>query len=427
MPDFVDSLKPNLLSHKIPGLYLGPGAVHPHYNGFSLLNVPGSLCRWLGAPDLPHPSLNIPELDALAEDADQIIVCLIDALALHRFQQWISAVDTTIYPIIRNGHLFPLTSVVPSTTSAALTTLWTGRSPSEHGILGYELFLREYGMVANMITHSPMSISDSSGLLYRAGFDPEHALPVSTLGPHLQQAGVEVHAFLNRAIRYSGLSQMHYSGVALHSFGSMIDLWVSARQLAEQPIERRRLIWCYYGNLDTLSHHFGPDSERAEAEFRAFIYSLQTFFLKPLSSSARRKTRLILLADHGQITTQNNPDYVLSNHPSLLRKLQIMPTGENRLTDLYPRPGQADNLAEYFDQTWGTQFILIPSSHALHSGLFGPGKAAPEAPFRLGNQIAISTDHAYLWWANKPNPLIGRHGGLSQEEMLIPLFALRLD
>jgi hypothetical protein len=31
-----------------------------------------------------------------------------------------------------------------------------------------------------------------------------------------------------------------------------------------------------------------------------------------------------------------------------------------------------------------------------------------------------------MWWANKENPLIGRHGGLSSEEMLVPLLAARL-
>jgi len=47
----------------------------------------------------------------------------------------------------QQGLLAPLTSIVPSTTAAALTSLWTGRSAAEHGIAGYELWLKEYGIV----------------------------------------------------------------------------------------------------------------------------------------------------------------------------------------------------------------------------------------------------------------------------------------
>ena len=100
-------------------------------------------------------------------------------------------------PLVRRGTLGALTSVVPSTTSAALTSLWTGRSPAEHGVLGYEVFLKEYGLVANMITHAPASYEGEVGSLQHAGFDPESFLPVPTIGPHLAAAGIESHAFLH--------------------------------------------------------------------------------------------------------------------------------------------------------------------------------------------------------------------------------------
>jgi hypothetical protein len=70
---------------------------------------------------------------------------------------------------------------------------------------------------------------------------------------------------------------------------------------------------------------------------------------------------------------------------------------------------------------------VMPSSQLLEAGLFGPGTPAPDTRDRLGDLIVITHQDAYLWWAAKPNPLIGRHGGLSAEEMLVPLLAFRLD
>ena len=85
----------------------------------------------------------------------------------------------------------PLTSITPSTTSSALTTLWTGAYPAEHGILGYEVWLREYGVIANMILHSAFTFLGDVGGLQRAGFDPLTFLPVPTLGPHLLDNGIQ--------------------------------------------------------------------------------------------------------------------------------------------------------------------------------------------------------------------------------------------
>jgi hypothetical protein len=39
----------------------------------------------------------------------------------------------------------------------------------------------------------------------------------------------------------------------------------------------------------------------------------------------------------------------------------------------------------------------------------------------------VSQGSAYLWWAPKENVLIGRHGGVSPEEMLVPFLAARLE
>jgi hypothetical protein len=305
--------------------------------------------------------------------------------------------------------------------------LWTGRSPAEHGVLGYELFLKEYGLVANMITHAPMSFEGSLGLLYRAGFQPESALPVSTLGPPLARAGVDVHAFLHYSISRSGLSRMHYADVNVHTFGAVPDLWIGVRELADQPIDRRRLIWVYYGGVDGLSHRHGPDSEQAQAVFVDFIQAMLENFIGRFSEATGSETLLLLLTDHGQIATPKNPDYDLHHHPRITNALHILPTGENRLAYLYPRPGGVKEIMAYFGTTWSDQYILVPSERALASGLFGPGSPARETRSRIGDLIAISQGDAYLWWSAKDNPLLGRHGAFSADEMLVPLLGLRLD
>jgi hypothetical protein len=319
-----------------------------------------------------------------------------------------------------------LTSVVPSTTSAALTTLWTGRSPAEHGILGYELFLREFGMVTNMITHAPAAFDRRAGILYEAGFSPESFLPVPTIGPHLADAGIKPHVFLHQAISGSGLSRMHYPQVEVHTFRGLADLWLNARRLVNRPLDERRYVWVYYGGVDWISHVIGPDSEDAEVAFRTFTDVLVEQFLSQINPQIGSKTLFMMVADHGQLHTRKDPHYELQNHPNLTRRLQMMPTGENRLAYLYPKPGQIEAIEEYMGRKWPGSFTPLSSSHALHNGLFGPGEPASQSLDRLGERIVITHGDAYLWWAPKDNPLVGRHGGVSNQEMLVPLLAKRL-
>jgi hypothetical protein len=427
MPDLSEPLRTRLGTNRPIKLELGPEAVYPAYDGLSILNLPASLCRWLGAPDLPHPPLDLPELDDLLHGIKQIVVILVDAVSFDRLRKWTDGISPTLNPERDACFLGMLTSVVPSTTSSALTTLWTGRSPAEHGILGYELFLKEYGLVANMITHAPMSFEGSLGSLYRAGFQPESALPVPTLGPNLASSGVDAHAFLHYSISRSGLSRMHYAEVEVHTFGAVPDLWISVCELTETRIGRPRLIWVYYGGVDGLSHRHGPDSEQAQAVFVDFVQAMLENFIGRFSPEAENETLLLLLTDHGQIQTPKNPDFDLHHHPGLINALHILPTGENRLAYLYPKPGGVKEIVEHFDATWPDQFVLIPSEGALSSGLFGPGSPAIETRSRIGDLIAIGQGDAYLWWAAKENPLLGRHGAFSPEEMLVPLMAVRLD
>jgi hypothetical protein len=124
--------------------------------------------------------------------------------------------------------------------------------------------------------------------------------------------------------------------------------------------------------------------------------------------------------------TPNNPNFELSNHPTLINRLHMLPTGENRLAYLYPRPGQTEAVQEYITRIWPGMFQVLSSSYALENGLFGPGEPTKEARSRIGDYLVVGQRDAYLWWSPKPNPLLGRHGGLSEAEMIVPLLAVRL-
>jgi hypothetical protein len=70
---------------------------------------------------------------------------------------------------------------------------------------------------------------------------------------------------------------------------------------------------------------------------------------------------------------------------------------------------------------------LITRQEVLEVGLLGCGKPHADLLNRVGDLVAIPHGDAYLWWVNRQNVMLGRHGGLHPDEMLVPLYALSLD
>jgi hypothetical protein len=429
MPDLTPDLLPLLHQRRLPGLDLGQDFLLPAYNGYSILNLPSSLCQYLGAEGIGAGPL-ADELLVRLGAGRRVLLILMDALPLQHLRRWMADGSAPVWnTLAQQGFLAPLTSVVPSTTSAALTSLWTGRSPAEHGVAGYELWLKEFGVVANMLQHSPMSFQGDPGSLARAGFNPETFLPFQTLGAHLAAQGEQVFVHQHYSISRSSLSQMLFNkkDVAVQAFGTASDLWVNLRHLFESRAGERLFAWVYWGEVDAFSHRYGPDDERTAAEFAAFSIAFERLFLGRLSPAARKDTLVVLLADHGQVPTFPDPHYDLRSHPGLARRLHILPTGEHRLMYLFIRPGQTEAVREYLERTWLNQFAVLDPGYAVEAGLFGPGAPHPRLLDRLGDSIVLARGNAYLWWGDKDDHLYGRHGGLHPDEMLVPFLAVNLS
>ena len=92
---------------------------------------------------------------------------------------------------------------------------------------------------------------------------------------------------------------------------------------------------------------------------------------------------------------------------------------------MFLRSGMEAQAEDYIQKTWPGMFRVFPTEAILQSGLMGESIYAL-TPQRMGDRVVVPQDHAYWWWANKDNPLMGRHGGLTAREMLVPLFALPL-
>lgn len=429
MPDLLPDLLSRLQEPRFTTLSLPKDLITPEYAGGSILNLPASICAWLGAPPLGAE----PLADAVRADFSQtyrrVILLVVDGLGLNRFLTLADA-NPAAYPglalwrrLLPDCTLAPLTSIVPSTTAAALTTLWTGQSPAAHGIVGYELWLREYGVVANMIKHNVASFNDEPGSLRRGGFQLDSALNLPVMGAHLAVHGIQTHAFQHISIARSGLSTMLLQGANGIPYVTQSDLWVTLSALIKSRPDNRQYIYIYWSDLDELGHRFGPNDERITREFDTFSLQLARF-LHDLKQTAKGETLFLMTADHGQIFTPRVQTYELKHHPQFIGWLTVPPTGEKRFGYLYLHPRSESRLHEYVENTWHGKYRLFSAEQVRNAGLLGPGVPAATLKERMGDWVMLALEDAYWWWGDKENTMLGRHGGLSPEEMLVPLLIL---
>jgi hypothetical protein len=376
------------------------------------------------------PPLERDILDGMLGGVERIVLLVIDALGWLQLRRAMAKYDDLVFHrLAERGRLLPLTTTFLSTTNSVLSCIWTGRPPAQHGLLAYELYLREWMMAVEAIGFSSPQ-EPFSGTLVRWGLDPLEFLPVPSLGQMLTHRGIHSASVILKQFTTTPLSRMHFRGmrhVIGHSYAS--DLWLELRRVLADNRGRKFLLGGYWPAVDTLAHRHGPADASGDGEIRAISMLMDELFLQELPPADREGTLLLVTADHGQILTPPKATVVIAEHPKLLDMLWLPPVGEGRVPFFYVRHGQYDAAWDYLHDYFGDDFIFLSREDVLASGLLGPpGDVYAEVPFRLGDIVGFARGSGAVARRREDvKRLTGRHGGLAPEEMLVPLMALRLD
>lgn len=360
-----------------------PDPVLPDYAG---ANVRGIIPALLGPAGAPRPAW-FPEVAAAAR---QVVVMVVDGLGWGQLQQRLH-----LTPAMAAMAGTPITTVAPSTTATALTSITTGLTPGEHGLIGYRMEVA--GEVLNVLRWAT-SHGDARRSVVPADtqpFRPFMGEPV----PVVSKVELEGSAFTEAHLR-----------------GSRPKGWRTASGMAVQVAELlaagERLVYAYYDGVDKIAHErgFGPyyDAELVAAD------RLVADMLAVLPPGAA----LVVTADHGQVDVGPR---VVQPHPDVLACCRLQ-SGEGRFRWLHARPGAADDLLaaateHHADTAWVRSRAAI-----LEGGWFGPVVSPPVAG-RLGDVALVARERVAFHDPNDTGPfeLVCRHGSLTADEMVVPL------
>jgi len=415
---------------------LPSGTVSPDLAGGSIANLPAAIGAILGvqAP-WPSPPLREPLLQSVGS-ADRVILLLVDGVGFNRLARSPQGAGEGSFPIRLGTEVLlrsQLTSVLPSTTAAATTVLLAGGAlPLQTGFVGYTSLLPRLGFVANLIRWNREGSEEGVGSLEEQGFVPEEALPVPTTAELLKGAGVPVAAFLPNPIARSPLSRMQFRGTDVSGYLNSTDLWWQLAGWEEESRGERSFAYAHFPDFDGLSHRDGPETPLWDLYLRELDRGLALFGGLLERNRARGgeggRTVLLLTADHGHVFTPAAAASFFEEHPELAKLCRLPPGGEARHVNLYARPGRVAQLLDYCHGRLGEKFVVLEAQAAIEGGLYGvPGHLEhPEGRERIGDVLLLARGQNYLWPSGNPARLLGMHGSLHPDEMLVPLIALEL-
>ncbi len=360
----------------------------PAYDGANLVGVvpnlllrePGNRPAWF-----PEP----------AQEAERVVLLVLDGLG---WEQLVAHRDrlATLSSMVGG----PITTVAPSTTATALTSLVTGARPIEHGLVGYRIDMGDCVM---------------NSLRWHDGRrDLRHVFRPSDVQPIPPFCGSIVPVISRAEHEGTGFTQAHLRGMPHPGWRSPSSIAVEVRRQLDQG---HRFVYAYYDGVDKIAHErgFGRYYENELEMTDRLVASI----LEEISSDAT----LIVVADHGQVDTG---DAEIELSPELLRCLSHQ-SGEGRFRWLHAKKGRLDatlDLARlHSDVAW-----IRTRDEVLEEGWLGrrSGRGIDAIARRLGDvalvPFAPTSFHDPL--DSGPFALRCRHGSLTSAEMLVPFLAL---
>lgn len=326
--------------------------------------------------------------------AQQVVLLVLDGLGWRQMQER--------WDLLRGFPLMegvPITTVAPTTTATALTSISTGLTPGEHGVVGYRMSVP--GDILNVLRWTT-----SKG-------DARESLPPESVQQHVVFGGQRPPVVVRAEFRDSGFTRVHLGGCRHAPYRTPSTL---IAEVVRQLKRGEPFVYAYYDGIDKVAHEYGLNAYY-DTEL-VFVDRMVEYLVQNLPPDVA----LVITADHGQVDVG---DRVLPPDPAVLSHVDHQ-SGEARFRWLHALPGAERDLlaaasACHSDVAW-----VVSREQVVDEHWFGP-KVEDAAWSRLGD-VALVT-HAPVAFEDPadtgPFVLQGRHGSMTADEVLVPLLVAR--
>jgi len=411
--------------HEIKEVRQHESFIYPDYGRYSIAEILPSIKLWFGASSGDRAAL--PFALNWNHAYRQVLFFFVDGLGFDHFIDY-EANLPFFHRLKTRGDVYPLTSVFPSTTPAALTTLHTNKTPQEHGLPEWTVYFEEFDRIVEPLPFRPHLSHGREGL-QELGATPKMLYDGETFYEELAKEGIRSYAYLKEEIAgstYSTVSQQGSTSVPFNDSADLADKLTHA--LNTEP--GRAYHFLYYDRVDGVEHAFGPRSREhvdALGELSEFLSGITA----RLDPEAVRDTLFIMSSDHGQAAIRNEDIIYLNDYVDLQTTYThgpngkaIYPTGAPHDVFLHIYEPKRDATIDYLKRQLVGKAEVLTTKEAIDRGLYGLGKPSERFLRRVGDVLILPYEGYHVWYRHAPDLSFGQlgiHGGLSQREMIVPL------
>lgn len=390
----------------------------PDFKKYCFANIPGTISKLLG---LNLNYSHLPE-DTVGEykTYKKVVFMFIDAFGWSFFERYKDQYPA-LKKLINNGIVSKITSQFPSTTSAHVTTIHTGKSVAESGV--YEWFYYE-PEVDDIIMPLLNSYARNTKSLLNDGYENNKLYPENNFYKKLKENGKNVYTYQPSRIIGSTYNDYILKDAVKIGFKTLSEGLI---KLKNDIKTKDGLFFYYYPEIDSICHSYGPNSEEFDGEVHNFLTLLNDIFIEKLNSE---DTAILISADHGQAYVDiQKPYYINIEIPEIENYIQknkkgnlIVPSGSCRDFFLHIKPEYEDFVLNLLKEKLKNIADVRKTKDMMNEGYFGYN-ISEKFEKKVGNLVILAYEDNSVWWYEKGTFevfLKGMHGGLFSEEMEIP-------
>ncbi len=310
---------------------------------------------------------------------------------------------------LKNNQIDCVTSVYPSTTTAALTTYYSGKSPYETGWIAWSQYFKEYGRAIDMLSHKESYMREP---LKNPNLDVfKDVVHYESIYERIEEASPNVKAY---EIQPDYAERRAKRSIRANNIDELI---MNIEDLCQK--QDNNFIFAYSDNPDGLLHKYGTDSQ----EVKTFVKEAEEKIQK-MCNNFDDDTILIISADHGHKNIEKS--YTLLDYPEIQECL-IMPASlESRVLTFWVKEDMKEIFVKRFNKIFEKEFWLMTEEEFLDKYHFlGYGDKHYKIDDFIGNFVALSVAGSMIrleTFLIEGKPIKkSTHCGLSKEEMEVPV------
>jgi hypothetical protein len=319
-----------------------------------------------------------------------------------------------------DGLLVQLTAQFPSTTTAQVTTIHSGLPVAEHGLYEWHVYEPTLDRLITPLLFSFAGDGIRGTLLGQ--IEPDALFPTDSIYAQLADAGVRSTVVLPTSIAGSAPNVGLLRKADVVPFETAPSALAAAARALEEGAGYAHV---YLDALDSLMHAVGTDDDAVGFVTQSVLDDLHRATFPP-------GTLVLLTADHGMSPVDPaRTVYVNELWPGLGERLEtgadgkpLAPAGSCRDLFLHVRDGHVDDVCTELGERLDSTADVVPVAELIAEGIFSEPSARLRS--RLANVVVLPRYGEAVYWHEAgrfEQRLHGQHGGLSPQEMEIPLVA----